>query len=154
MSTGRTAPPWRCQRASGLPDLTGALRHLHRGYSPGSRKPGRGQPGNLLCQRHRLGGEGTDLADVISKLERYADATLRWADSNVVRFETPKTEAILFSRQRKHQRCGRGVRVEEQMVHFASEASRWLGIWLDPTLVLVENRGRRIGRMCQAEAKL
>ena len=40
------------------------------------------------------------------------------------------------------------------MVHFASEASRWLGIWLDPTLVLVENRGRRIGRMRQAEARL
>lgn len=54
--------------------------------------------------------EGTDLTDVVSasKLERCADASLRWADSSAVRFETPKTEAILFSRQRKHRRCGRG----------------------------------------------
>ena len=42
--------------------------------------------------------EGVDLDDVIRKLERCAEASLRWADSDAVRLETTKTEAILFSR--------------------------------------------------------
>lgn len=55
--------------------------------------------------------EGTVLNDVVGKLERCAEACLRWADDNAVRFETSKTEAILFSRQRRHGRCDQGVRV-------------------------------------------
>ena len=34
--------------------------------------------------------------EVVEKLERCAEASLRWADSNAVRFEESKTEAILF----------------------------------------------------------
>ena len=44
--------------------------------------------------------EGTDLSDVVSKLERCAAARLQWVDSNAVRFEASKTEAILFFRKR------------------------------------------------------
>ena len=98
--------------------------------------------------------EGVDLDDVIRKLERCAEASLRWADSNAVRFETTKTEAILFSRKRKHHQCHRGVRVRGQTVHFAGEATRWLGIWLDSSLSLAENRCRWIGKTRQAEARL
>ena len=47
--------------------------------------------------------EGTDLNDVVSKLGRCAVASLQWAD-NAVRFVTSKTEAILFSKRRKHHR--------------------------------------------------
>ena len=65
---------------------------------------------------------GVDLDDVASKLEGCAKASLEWAESNAVRFETAKTGAILFSRKRKHRRCQRGIRVREQMVHFASDA--------------------------------
>jgi hypothetical protein len=39
-------------------------------------------------------------------------------------------------------------------VRFAGEATRWLGIWLDASLNLEENRRRRIGKTRQAEAKL
>ena len=39
-------------------------------------------------------------------------------------------------------------------MRFASEATRWLGIWLDASLNLEENRRRRIGKTRQAEAKL
>ena len=49
--------------------------------------------------------EGTDLNDVVSKLERCGAASLQWADSNAVHFETSKTEATLFSKRRKHHRC-------------------------------------------------
>lgn len=41
-----------------------------------------------------------------------------------------------------------------EMVRFAPEVTRWLGIWLDSALTLRENRRRRIGKACQAEARL
>ena len=46
--------------------------------------------------------EGTDLNDVIAKIEGCARASLEWAEDNAVRFETSKAEAILFSRIQKH----------------------------------------------------
>ena len=84
--------------------------------------------------------------DVVAKLEGCARASLRWVESNAVRFETAKTEAILFSRKRKHRRCQRGIRVGDQTVQFAPDATRWLGIWLDSALTLQENRRRRFGK--------
>ena len=55
--------------------------------------------------------EGTDLDDVVEKLERCATANLEWAGKNAVRFEESKTKAILFSKRRKHKRCRRVNRV-------------------------------------------
>ena len=99
--------------------------------------------------------EGSDIDDVVSRLERCAQASLDWADSNAVRFEESKTEAILFSNRRRHRQCRREIRVgSTHRVRFAGEATRWLGIWLDASLNLEENRRRRIGKTRQAEAKL
>ena len=53
--------------------------------------------------------EGTDLDDVVKKLEGCAAASLRWAESNAVQFETTKAEAVLFSRRNRHRRCGRVI---------------------------------------------
>ena len=78
--------------------------------------------------------EGYDLDDVAGKLERCAAASLEWAEHNAVRFETTKTEAILFSRRRRHRRTQRGIRVGGETVRFAPEDTRWLGIWLDSAL--------------------
>ena len=39
-------------------------------------------------------------------------------------------------------------------VRFNPESTRWLGIWLDASLSLVENWRRRIGKTRQAEARL
>ena len=39
-------------------------------------------------------------------------------------------------------------------VRFNPESTRWLGIWLDASLNLAENRRRRIGKARQAEARL
>ena len=63
-------------------------------------------------------------------------AWLEWADSNAVHFETPKTEVILFSRKRSHCRRQRSIGLGGQVVRFAPEATRWLGIWLDSALTL------------------
>ena len=43
---------------------------------------------------------------------------------------------------------------EGQTFRFAPEATQWLGIWLNSTLPLAENRGLRIARARQAEARL
>ena len=98
--------------------------------------------------------EGTDLSDVVNKLERCAAASPRWADDNAIRFETSKTEAILFSRRRSHRRYDRSIRAGCQDVRSAPEATRWLGIWLDSALSLAENRCRRVRKTRQAEARL
>ena len=98
--------------------------------------------------------EGYDVDDVSRKLEQCATVSSSWAEHNAVRFETSKMEAILFSRRRKHRRCQRGIRVGPQTVHFAPEATKWLGIWLHSALTLRENRRRRIGRARQAEVRI
>ena len=98
--------------------------------------------------------EGRDVGEVVQGLERCATASLAWADGNAVRFEISKTEAILFFRRKTHHRCRTSIRVEDQIVRFAPEATRWLGIWLDSELRLVENRRRRIAKARQAEAGL
>ena len=80
--------------------------------------------------------EGSNV-DVVSKLQRCAQASLEWADNNAVRFEETKTDAILFSNRRKHRQCRRQVRVGSTLrVGFASEATRCLGLWLDTSLNL------------------
>ena len=98
--------------------------------------------------------EGRDVGEVVAKLERCATASLRWADNNAVRFETSKTEATFFSGRKKHHRCQAPIRVGDQTVRFAPEATRWLGIWLDSELRLVENHHRRTAKARQAEARL
>ena len=69
--------------------------------------------------------EGRDVDDVVSKLERCAQASLRWADNNAVRFEESKTEAILFSNRRRHRQCRREIRVGS--THRVRFAGRRLG---------------------------
>ena len=98
--------------------------------------------------------EGRNLDEVVHKLERCAELSLSWAKDNAVSFETSKTEAILFTRKRKHRHCNRTIQVGSQQVKFAGEATRWLGIWLDSTLTLAENRRIRLGKARQAEARL
>ena len=71
-----------------------------------------------------------------------------------MRFEKGKTEALLFSKRRKHKRCWREIRVGAHRVGFNPGTTRWLGIWLDASLNLAENRRWIIGKTRQAEARL
>ena len=83
--------------------------------------------------------EGRDIGEVVRKLERCVAASLEWAESNAVRFETSMTEAILFSRKRAHRKCQAPIWVGEQTVRFAPEATWWLGIWLNSELRLCKD---------------
>ena len=89
--------------------------------------------------------EGADVRKVVRRLEQCAAATLEWSSSNAVRFEETKTEAILLSKENSHRRCDAPIRVGGQTVRFAPEATRWLGIWLNSTLSLVENCNGQTG---------
>ena len=93
------------------------------------------------------------MGEVVQRLERCAAASLAWAEDNAVRFETSKTEAILFSRKKAHHLCRAPIRVGDQIVRFVPEATRWLGIWLDSELRLFENCRRRIARPRQSSAE-
>ena len=48
--------------------------------------------------------EGEGLMDLVLKMEECAERSLRWAEGNAVRFETSKTEAIFFTRNKKQRR--------------------------------------------------
>ena len=48
----------------------------------------------------------------------------------------------------------RAVRVDGRSVPFASEATRWLGVWLDSALTLRESRRRSMNRARAAEASI
>ena len=69
--------------------------------------------------------EGTYVDDVVEKLERCAATSIEWAGDNAVRFEESKTEAILFSKRRRHKRCRREIRVRvSHRVRFNPESTR------------------------------
>lgn len=46
------------------------------------------------------------------------------------------------------------IRVGDQNVRFARNATRWLGMWLDSALTRLETRRRYINRSRKAEAQL
>ena len=98
--------------------------------------------------------EGNTIEEVTQGLERAAAESLRWAESNAVRFETAKTEAILLSRRRGHGRTRtcRAIRVGDQEIHFARKATRWLGVWIDSALTLRDSRRQVLNRAKGAEA--
>ena len=99
---------------------------------------------------------GENVAHAIQRLESCARRALGWAEKNAVEFEVAKTEAILFSKKKKHarERVRQRVRVGDRSFHFNKEATRWLGVWLDSSLTLRENQRRCIGRARRAEARL
>ena len=106
------------------------------------------------CVEPTLGGPELSTSHSLARMEQCASASLEWAQNNVVRFEMTKTEAILFSRKRKHRRCQVPIQVEDQTIHFAPEVTRWLGIWPGSALTLQENRRRRVERIRQAGARI
>ena len=69
--------------------------------------------------------EGSNISEVVQRLEKCAAASLGWARDNAVRFKTSKIESVLFSRRRKHwqEKAEKAIRVGDQVVHFARNAT-------------------------------
>jgi len=69
-------------------------------------------------------------------------ASLNWAADNGIAFGRGKTEAALFYRKRSAPTAA--IKVEGSDVPSNKEATRWLGVWLDPQLVLKEHHAIRL----------
>ena len=111
------------------------------------RGPGGGQQGHLLRGRCDLDWSRSGMLARWfrgwSDVQRPASGRQR-ATQYDLRPPRPKRS----SRKRRHwqARGEKAIRVGDQTVRFAREATRWLGIWLDSAFALSENRRRRIGK--------
>ena len=71
--------------------------------------------------------EGATEDAISESLEQAATAAQEWAAANAATFDTEKTEAILFSRRRKHNTPAappRGILVDGRAVQFNKQATR------------------------------
>ena len=81
---------------------------------------------------------GKSVQEVSEKLERAGKEAIQWGKMRDVEFESRKTEAILFSRNRRHWKNRTGgstqIRLQDRTVPYNRKATRWLGVWLDSRL--------------------
>ena len=123
------------------------VRDLHCGHPRHARGAAEDSRGISYVDDVTWVVEGTDVDDIFEKLERCAAASLEGAGDNAVRFEESKTEAFLFSKRRRHKQCRWEIRVgASHRVRVNLESTQWLGICLDASLNLAENRRRRMGK--------
>lgn len=99
---------------------------------------------------------GRSVREVRAKLEGGARRAVAWGRNGGVLFELAKTEAILFSRNRKHwkERAHERIRIESHQVPFNVKATRWPGIYLDSRLGFGEHETRSFQRARVAERRL
>jgi hypothetical protein len=101
--------------------------------------------------------EASTIPQLIKKLETYARLYQRWAQTwNADRFGTSKMEAILLSINTKHyaERNTVKIRVGDHQAKFNSEATRWLGVWIDSNFRLTTHRNNCMARGRTAENRL
>jgi hypothetical protein len=103
---------------------------------------------------------GKTANEVTAKLQQRAQDTLLWAKRNAVEIEADKTEAIFFSKGRRENANAKqlSIRVGNQSIKFNTEATRWLGVYLDSHLTFKRHREiwtakaraaqRRVQRIC------
>ena len=89
-------------------------------------------------------------------LEGAVRRAIRWGLANDVRFELAKTEAIIFSRNRRHGRdkTHEHVQVDSHPVPFNGKVTRWQGIYLDSPLRFTEHTARSSNLARTAERRL
>jgi len=102
-------------------------------------------------------GNGEEIA---AKLAGAAAAALDWAKDNGVAFDQGKTEAVLFKKKKRGTPTAT-VRVGMNDIPFNTEATRWLGVWLDSQLTLKEHHAIRLkegkkamGRLCRLTGQM
>jgi len=83
---------------------------------------------------------------VVTKLPKASEVACKWAEKNGVTSDHAKSEAMLFSTERRVPTAT--VETAGREIPFNKEATRWLGIWLDVHLTLRDhlramlNKGR------------
>jgi hypothetical protein len=102
---------------------------------------------------------GSDVNDVLWRLERCAAKSIEWASRHGLHFVTAKTEVSLFTRRRGHsnhlrQQLTGKIRVGNVSIRFYTQVIRWLGLSIDTHLTFQEHHNRCIKRARAAEARL
>jgi hypothetical protein len=102
---------------------------------------------------------GSDVNHVVSVLERCAARSIEWASRQGLPFDPAKTEAALFTRRRAHRKHLRPkltakIRVASSVIRFNTQATRWLGGWMDVHLTFKEQHNRCMKKARAAEARL
>jgi hypothetical protein len=77
---------------------------------------------------------GKNEEEVATKLAEAAAVSLDWAKDNGVAFDHGKTEAALFRKSRAVPTAT--IQVGSKAIPFNTQATRWLGVWLDSQLTL------------------
>jgi len=90
--------------------------------------------------------------EVAAKLAEAAAVSLDWAKDNGVGFDQAKTEGVLF--RKKKCALTATIRVRTSDIPFNSEATRWLGVWLDSQLTLKEHHAVRLKEARKAMERL
>jgi len=102
---------------------------------------------------------GCDVNHVVTILERCATMSIDWASKQGLHFDTTKVEAALFTRRRGHRTQLRPtlispIRVGNGIIRFNTQATHWLGIWMDAQITFEEQHNRCMKRARGGEARL
>jgi len=102
---------------------------------------------------------GSDVNHVVSILESCAARSIEWASRRELQFDTAKTEAALFTRRRGHRthlqpKLTTNMRVGSRVIRFNTQATRWLGVWLDANLTFKEQHNQCMKKARAADARL
>ena len=99
---------------------------------------------------------GKTVKDIQDALTNAGELAVKWGLINNVTFDINKTEAILFTKKSKIRRNIEqyNIQVQNYVIKFNKEATRWLGIWLDTGLSLKEHYQIRFQKAQQTENKL
>jgi hypothetical protein len=102
---------------------------------------------------------GSDVSQVVRKLESCARESIDWVEKRELEFDTTKTEAGLFTCRQGHKKHLRAklrahIRVGNGFARFNKEATRWLGVWMDAHLTFKEHHNRCMKNARAAEARL
>ena len=100
--------------------------------------------------------EGRSVAEVLMRLEKTGKLALVWAEGNGASFGVGKTEAILFTRNRRHWEDKEQAlnSIDHHQFRYNHRVTRWLGIWLDYRLNFAKHTRRYAARACDAEKRL
>jgi hypothetical protein len=87
---------------------------------------------------------GSNVNHVVSILERCAAKSIVWASRRGLQFDPAKTEAALFTCRRRHRKHLRpkltaNIRVGNRSIQFNTQATLWLGVWMDTHLTFTEH---------------
>jgi len=110
---------------------------------------------------HDLGwvATGSNVNQVVTKLEQCAAKSIEWASRWGLQFDTVETEAALFSRRRGHRKhllpkLSAKITVGDGFIRSNEDGTCWLGIWRVVRLKFKEHHNRCMRKTRAAEARL